>query len=312
MYKENFMQTRLSSDNNLQLKMKKSLNTDLKDFKKGSVLIFSPHPDDAEICLGAFIFYLISIGVDVHVAIMTSGVNAVRVRDVQILKRFWFYYGNPDVSGIVKDKELMAFLRECEVINGLGCLGVSSINVHFLHLTFYNNLKPDKEADLEKINKLIERINPYAIFAAGDFQDPHGTHEKCFDLVWQAVQNRYITPRFFVYKGSWDEFREDEISLAFPYDQSTADLKREAICCHHSQRDPLYPGNDERPFYQRAFDRGRAYAQKYNTELGANYFAIEAFKELVVWKKPRKNVRKDFEPIYNNAKSKTNVVKVRK
>ena len=54
--------------------------------------------------------------------------------------------------------------------------------------------------------------------------------------------------------------------------------KRDAIFKHQSQKDrALFPGTDEREFWQRAEDRNRATAELYDLLGLAEYQAVEAF-----------------------------------
>ena len=56
------------------------------------------------------------------------------------------------------------------------------------------------------------------------------------------------------------------------------DMKREAIFMHESQKDEaLFPGSDPREFWQRAEERNKGTAEKYNQIGLPEYFALEAF-----------------------------------
>ncbi|HMP28891.1 MAG TPA: hypothetical protein PKD85_04790 [Saprospiraceae bacterium] len=70
--------------------------------------------------------------------------------------------------------------------------------------------------------------------------------------------------------------------MAVPISPDEVLKKRKAIFMHQSQKDqPVFPGDDEREFWQRAEDRNRDTAVLYN-QLGlAEYEAMEAF---VRWK----------------------------
>jgi len=70
--------------------------------------------------------------------------------------------------------------------------------------------------------------------------------------------------------------------MAVPLSPDELMKKRRAIFMHQSQKDhPVFPGDDSREFWQRAEDRNRDTASKYNTLGLAEYEAMEAF---VRWK----------------------------
>ena len=53
-------------------------------------------------------------------------------------------------------------------------------------MPFYKTGKAKKnelgKKDISIVSKLIEKIKPHQIFAAGDLADPHGTHKICLDI----------------------------------------------------------------------------------------------------------------------------------
>jgi glucosamine-6-phosphate deaminase len=81
-----------------------------------------------------------------------------------------------------------------------------------------------------------------------------------------------------LYRGAWQEWDIDQIEMAIPLSPDELMKKRKGIFKHQSQKDaPMFPGSDPREFWQRAEDRNKATARKYN-ELGLQeYEAIEAF-----------------------------------
>ena len=85
-----------------------------------------------------------------------------------------------------------------------------------------------------------------------------------------------------LYRGAWQEYDLHEIEIAVPLSPGDLYQKREAIFMHESQKDDaLFPGNDPRQFWQRAEDRNRGTADKYNRIGLPEYFAMEAF---VCWR----------------------------
>lgn len=66
--------------------------------------------------------------------------------------------------------------------------------------------------------------------------------------------------------------------MAVPLSPDELARKREAVFRHQSQKDrALFPGTDQREFWQRAEDRNRATAKTYDRLGLADYEAIEAF-----------------------------------
>jgi glucosamine-6-phosphate deaminase len=81
-----------------------------------------------------------------------------------------------------------------------------------------------------------------------------------------------------LYRGAWQEYELHEIEMAVPLSPGELERKRQAIFMHESQKDEaLFPGPDPREFWQRAEDRNKGTAEKYN-QLGLpEYYALEAF-----------------------------------
>jgi glucosamine-6-phosphate deaminase len=165
--------------------------------------------------------------------------------------------------------------------------------VHFLDLPFYETGKVKKDpigpADVAIMVELLQQVQPHQIYAAGDLSDPHGTHRQCLKGIFaaldqlQAAQTPWLKDTYlWLYRGAWQEWDVAEIEMAVPIGPKDMLRKRRAIFKHQSQKDvAMFPGLDEREFWQRAEDRNRRTARLYN-DLGlAEYEAIEAF---VRWK----------------------------
>ncbi|MBL3655879.1 glucosamine-6-phosphate deaminase [Fulvivirga sediminis] len=275
-------------------------------------IIFSPHPDDDVISMGGTLLRLVDQGHDVHVAYQTSGNIAVFDDDAYRFASFAKEF--MDSMGIKSDfpekfEDLKQFLAEKKLgeqdqplvksIKGLirkgeaeaGCrfCGVKEQNVHFLNLPFYETgqvkKKPIGEADIKIIVDLLQEVKPHQIFAAGDLQDPHGTHAVCLDAIFKALaqlkeqgeawlEDCYV----WLYRGAWQEWDIEDIEMAIPISPEQLMRKRKAIFKHQSQKDsPVFPGNDKREFWQRAEDRNRTTAQLYDKLGLTEYEAMEAF-----------------------------------
>lgn len=272
-------------------------------------LIFSPHPDDDVISMGGTLLRLVDQGHEVHVAYQTSG--NIAVFDDEVIRFLDFatdvqrdnkalqqqfqevreflaskkpgQVDSPEIQhfkGLIRKGEALAACRYC---------GVDEAHAHFMNLPFYETgtvkKKPHSQADIDLTVALLEQIKPHQIFAAGDLSDPHGTHRVCLQIIFQALdllkkkgadwlEDCYL----WLYRGAWQEWDIADMEMAVPIGPMDMERKKNAIFKHQSQKDSaMFPGNDEREFWQRAEQRNQETARKYN-ELGmAEYEAIEGF-----------------------------------
>ena len=84
----------------------------------------------------------------------------------------------------------------------------------------------------------------------------------------------------WMYRGAWAEWDVADIEMCVPMSPEELREKRNSILRHQSQMEGApFLGNDDRLFWQRAEDRNRDTAKRYD-ELGlACYEAMEAFVE---------------------------------
>ena len=280
------------------------------------VIVFSPHPDDDVISMGGTLHRLVEQGHDVHIAYETSGDIAVNDEEVTRFMHFlngfnqlFMNAGDQVIVNMYHDiKQFLASKKEGDIdtqdvrtIKGLirrgeartasTYNGVHSDHVHFLDLPFYESGRVEKypmtERDVNIVRRLLQDIKPHQIFVAGDLADPHGTHRKCTDAVLAAIDLEQQAGaewlndcRIWMYRGAWAEWDVKDIEMCVPMSPEQLRHKRNAILKHASQADfAPFLGNDERLFWQRAEDRNRATAKKYD-DLGlACYEAMEAFVE---------------------------------
>jgi glucosamine-6-phosphate deaminase len=134
------------------------------------------------------------------------------------------------------------------------------------------------------MRELLTQLQPHLIFAAGDLDDPHGTHRLCLRVLREAFKQCQADPWYaetelWLYRGAWAGWALDEIDMAVPLSPQEVLRRRRAIFRHETQKDQaLFLGKDRREFWQRTEDRSRELAQAYD-ELGlAEYEAMEAFK----------------------------------
>ena len=280
------------------------------------IIVFSPHPDDDVISMGGTIRRLMQQGHDVHIAYETSGNIAVADEEVRLYMHFingfnqLFANGSDEVIKI-RYQEIMNYLRQKKegdldnrsilTVKGLIRRGearnactynhIAKDHIHFLDLPFYESGKIEKlpvtEKDVQIVQQLIAEIMPHQIYVAADLADPHGTHRKCTDVVLAAIQEEMMSGggwlddcRVWMYRGAWAEWDIADIEMCVPMSPEDLLEKRNAILRHQSQMEGApFMGDDQRLFWQRAQDRNRETAKRYD-ELGlACYEAMEAFVE---------------------------------
>ena len=280
------------------------------------IIVFSPHPDDDVISMGGTIRRLMQQGHDVHIAYETSGNIAVADEEVRLYMHFingfnqLFANGSDEVIKI-RYQEIMNYLRQKKegdldnqsilTVKGLIRRGearnactynhIAKDHIHFLDLPFYESGKIEKlpvtEKDVQIVQQLIAEIMPHQIYVAADLADPHGTHRKCTDVVLAAIQEEMMSGggwlddcRVWMYRGAWAEWDIADIDMCVPMSPEELLEKRNAILRHQSQMEGApFIGDDARLFWQRAQDRNRETAKRYD-ELGlACYEAMEAFVE---------------------------------
>ncbi len=276
------------------------------------VICFSPHPDDDVISMGGTLIRLNEDHHEVHIAYMTSGNIAVFDHDARRVADLVTEYNRMFKIEVEASKQLEAevhraltekqpgdfdqdpvlkikgLIRWSEAKAGALEVGCREEDLHFLDLPFYRTgtvtKNPIGPKDVEIIRKLIEDVQPAQVYVAGDLSDPHGTHRVCAEAIFLALaeieQASGSRPDVLLYRGAWQEYALDEIEIAVPLSPGDLERKRKAIFMHESQKDEaLFPGSDPREFWERAEDRNRGTANKYNQIGLPEYFAMEAFVE---------------------------------
>jgi glucosamine-6-phosphate deaminase len=282
------------------------------------VLVFSPHPDDDVISMGGTLIRLADQGHEVHVAYQTSGSIAVFDSDTIRFADFAAEYNRlfkvaagagaeqatkieRHIEEFLRNKkpgqvdspevqQIKALIRRGEArAAGRDC-GVPVERLHFMDLPFYETgtvrKKPLGEEDVRLTVALLEQIRPHQVYAAGDLSDPHGTHRVCLSAVLKAFDRLKDRPwvkdcEIWLYRGAWQEWEPEKIEMAVPLSPTELVRKRNAIFKHQSQKDKaMFPGADDREFWQRAEDRNRRTAETYDQVGLAEYEAIEGFVRL--------------------------------
>jgi len=279
-------------------------------------IVFSPHPDDDVISMGGTIRRLVKQGHEVHVCYETTGDIAVSDEEVRRFMHFINGYNrifcNNSVSEIGdKYKEMKAFFRQKkegdrdtddiltikrQIRRGearLACAynGVHKRGIHFLDLPFYETglieKNPATMEDVQRVLDVIREVKPHQIYVAADLADPHGTHRVCTDIVLAALDlerqagAEWLSEcRVWMYRGAWAEWDIEDIEMAVPFSPEELREKRNSILRHQSQMESApFLGGDERLFWQRAEDRNRGTADRYDALGLASYEAMEAFVE---------------------------------
>ena len=279
------------------------------------VLVFSPHPDDDVLSMGGTLLRLQEHGHEVHVAYQTSGNLAVfdadAIRFSEFALDFSRVFGiNPEETARIERhiedqlrrkrpgqidspevREIKTLIRRGEARAAARACGLAVANLHFLDLPFYETgtvrKQPPGERDIALLIALLEKIEPHQIYAAGDLTDPHGTHRLCWHALRAAFDRVKGEPWFtacevWLYRGAWQEWEPERMDMAVPLSPPEVVRKRDAIFKHQSQKDrAMFPGPDEREFWQRAEVRNREAARLYDRLGLAEYEAIEGF---VRWK----------------------------
>ena len=270
------------------------------------ILVLSPHPDDDVISMGGTLCRLVEHGHEVHIAYQVSGATAVTDESLWRTLRFASDAGLGEREGSEKLKSLCAayeasgalpddpvvarwkgLVRRQEAVAAARICGVPPERLHFLELPFYRSAGRRRqlgEADIARMRELLAGVKPHLIFAAGDLDDPHGTHRLCLHalrdaLAKEASQAWVGESELWLYRGAWAEWSPDEIDLAVPLSPQEVLRRRRAIFRHETQKDQaVFLGNDRREFWQRTEDRSRNLAETYNALGLAEYEAIESFK----------------------------------
>ena len=270
------------------------------------VIIFSPHPDDDVISMGGTFDRLVSQGHDVHVAYQASGNVAVSDHDalkfIEVSADMFTGELKLKIEPLIKElknkkadkidspevRQLKGFIRKREAISATRYIGIPDSNTHFMNLPFYETGRikknPPSKKDVLMTASLINKIKPHQIYAAGDLEDPHGTHKVCLDLVFEALKSlkgeKFIKDCWlWLYRGAWLEWDIHEIDMAVPMSPAQVLRKRNAIFFHQTQKDGvMFQGQDLREFWVRAEERNNETAERYKKMGLADYAAIESFK----------------------------------
>ncbi|KPA10305.1 N-acetylglucosaminyl phosphatidylinositol deacetylase [Candidatus Magnetomorum sp. HK-1] len=139
----------------------------LKQYKK--VLTFFAHPDDETLSAGATISKLTRLGIEVNVAIPSTGIHSRR--NIQSEKE--------------RTSDVIELRKNCE--EALAILGIQPLNIHFGN---FSDNEMDKHSLLEVIHwleKLITKIKPDLIITHHRFCT-NIDHQYCHEAVIVATR----------------------------------------------------------------------------------------------------------------------------
>jgi len=194
-----------------------------------------------------------------------------------------------DIDGFKIINKVKGIIRKSEAYQACQYLGLENEeNIHYLDMPFYQTgtikKKDISDEDIKIVQNLITKIKPHQIYAAGDLNDPHGTHRLCLRAIYRAIDN--LKSKAFMrncyvwlYRGAWNEWKVYDIDMSVPLSPDQVLKKLRAIFKHQSQKDSVvFPGDDLREFWQRAEDRNKNTAELFSKLGFAKYGAIEGFK----------------------------------
>jgi glucosamine-6-phosphate deaminase len=276
------------------------------------VVVFSPEPQDDVLYMGGTLHRLTQQGHNIEVVYQTSGNLAVPDEEAVKFAEFLIdsKSNNTDETGnqtnfarqVVKDlkkkgnksidtsevRRIKAMIRRGEARAACRICGLSSKNIHFLDLPFYEQGRYRQfnlsGKDGGKVTKLLNKIKPHQIYATGWQADPNSVSFLCFESMRNALQSitdsTWLKDCFvWLYHGAEKEWLMDEIEMAVPLSPNELAIKINAIYQHVSQRrQTLSTENKLRESWQNAESRNQAIAKNYDHLGLAEYEAIETFK----------------------------------
>ena len=274
------------------------------------IILFSPHPDDDVISAGGMFRKLVENNNDLHVAYQTSG--NIAVFDHDVLRYLDFVGKYLDAMGMDRSQHnaieskienflsekrpseldlpeiahIKQFIREAEAVSAAMKVGLPRDRCVFMNLPFYQTgaieKAPPGEEDIAQTLNLLKNLKPHRILAAGDLSDPHGTHRVCLWVIRRALERmpENERPIVWLYRGAWQEWPLDQADILLPMSENEMIGKLEAIFKHQSQKDrAMFPGPDEREFWQRVKDRNTEIARRFYRLGLPFYHAMEAYVE---------------------------------
>jgi len=147
-----------------------------------SILITSPHPDDAVLGCGGTIIKSIQKNIQVYILYLTDG-------------RACYTYLNIESNLTPSD---VAAERKKEAIEGCKILGVPESNLKFLEIWDRELNKPKNfDTAIIEVKELVEKIKPFRIFGPV-FKNRHIDHQATHEIIIEVLKN-YPNIEFYMY-----------------------------------------------------------------------------------------------------------------
>ncbi|MHA1377066.1 MAG: PIG-L deacetylase family protein [Candidatus Helarchaeota archaeon] len=147
-----------------------------------SIIILSPHPDDAVLGCGGMIIKAIKEEIQVYIVFLTDG-------------RACYTYSKIDSE---LTPENVAVERKKEALMSSIKLGVPKANIKFLEIWDRELNKPNNfDFALKEIKKLIVNIRPFRVFGPV-FNNRHPDHQATSDIIIKAIKD-YPDIEFYMY-----------------------------------------------------------------------------------------------------------------
>lgn len=174
-----------------------------------TVLVVSPHPDDAAISAGGTMA-LLGPGNRLVTAIMTTGHRSF-------------------IPGTQREERIA--IREREAAQEARVLGAEP---RFLRLPFYDADSEVTERDLEILGALLAEVRPDWLFLPHR-KDGHPAHQASRRAVLEALRRSARAVEVWSYEGPWALFGRGDFDTIVPLPRPAFEKKAEAIRAHASQ-----------------------------------------------------------------------------
>jgi LmbE family N-acetylglucosaminyl deacetylase len=231
----------------------------MADTKAAQVLVFTPHPDDAEFGVAGTVALWAKQGMDVVYAVCTNGDKGT---------------SDPKMT-----PEKLAEIREKEQLAAADVLGVSEV----VFLRYPDQGLEDTPEFRKELVRLIRKYRPDIVVSSNPYRKYiwHRDHRICGRVVMDAVfpfaRDRLSYPDLleeglepYKVKEVWLWGSEDANHLSDITD--TFDIKVAALCCHVSQ----VGGIPKEDLEKRMRERYRSFAE------GEDFDLAEAFHKLEI------------------------------
>jgi glucosamine-6-phosphate deaminase len=227
-------------------------------------IVFSPEPQDAIVAMGGTIDRLKEQGHHLSIINMTSG--SLRVADSEADKFAGILSELGSVRSDAKQwaaqtayaqemlklieqkgefgedppdlRKLKALILRGEIRDAANALGLSSDQVHFLDLPFYERGRYRRFTttadDLTAVKNLLKAYSPHQIYLTGDATDPSSVSALCFKLVTTALQGLSLPCSVWLYRGKEKPLAPHEINMAVPLAPIQMERKLRALSRYSS------------------------------------------------------------------------------